>query len=221
MGDRLIILNFHGLGTPPAWAPSSEAPYWLSMERFKRILKLIESRNDVEMTFDDGNMSDLTMAVPALLDNRRKATFFIVAERIGQKGYLGTKEVEGLLAAGMAVGNHGWRHERWTDVPSCQLSSDLQNAAARIAQLTQQPVYEVACPFGCYNRRVLSVLKRLESRPIYTSDGGATEKGAWLRARMTIREDSSIRTIQELLSNSSSVASRLMGRLKRAIKRLR
>lgn len=45
----------------------------------------------IELTFDDGNASDLTIAAPALQARGLAASFFVCASRIGQAGDLGAE----------------------------------------------------------------------------------------------------------------------------------
>ncbi len=35
---RYVIVNFHGIGTPPDDIPDDELPYWISVERFTRVI---------------------------------------------------------------------------------------------------------------------------------------------------------------------------------------
>ena len=62
-----FYFNLHGLGFPHAGVDDEEAPYWLSPERFEGVLALAAAqRCAIGITFDDGNLSDLRLALPAL-----------------------------------------------------------------------------------------------------------------------------------------------------------
>ena len=52
-----------------------------------------------------------------------------------------------------------------------------------------QPVRQVACPFGSYDRRVLSAIRHHGFSRVYTVDGGPARSDAWLQSRYTIRAD--------------------------------
>ena len=62
---KLRVLNFHGIGTPARAFDPGEADYWIGVERFRSVLDRIAGHPDQEhlsITFDDGNISDLTIA---------------------------------------------------------------------------------------------------------------------------------------------------------------
>ncbi|MGH6911590.1 MAG: hypothetical protein ACREEG_15485, partial [Phenylobacterium sp.] len=72
-GSDRIVFNFHGIGTPRAALPADEAPYWCEPDLYFRLLDAIvalqaETGAPVEITFDDGNRSDLDIAAPALAE---------------------------------------------------------------------------------------------------------------------------------------------------------
>ena len=108
-----MTLTFHGVGEPPRVLDRGEADVWVSKKRFAALLDAAAERNDVRITFDDGNVSDLEHALPALRARGLEATFFIVAGRIGTPGFVDASGVRQLAAAGMEIGSHGMRHRPW------------------------------------------------------------------------------------------------------------
>ena len=61
-----INLTFHGVGEPEAARSPSEAQVWLSVEQFESILDARRCPRHVRISFDDGNVSDVELALPAL-----------------------------------------------------------------------------------------------------------------------------------------------------------
>ena len=51
--------------------------------------------------------SDFVYGLPALLDRGLTATFFVVAGRLGEPGFLSENDVRTLVSAGMTIGCHG------------------------------------------------------------------------------------------------------------------
>src|SRR5688572_20028566 len=113
MSVRRFILTFHGLGPVPDRVEGSERSVWVERELYESILDEVHGRDDVEITFDDGNISDLEIGVPALAERGMRATFFVLGGRIGAPGYLGAEDVRALAAAGMGIGCHGAEHRSW------------------------------------------------------------------------------------------------------------
>lgn len=85
-----LILHFHGVGPVPDGIGSEERNYWCEEDRFKSILDSVctlSTEIPIEITFDDGNISDAVVALPALVDRGLTASFFVCAGRIGESVY--------------------------------------------------------------------------------------------------------------------------------------
>ena len=198
-----ICLMLHGLGPPPPHISAGEARYWLSAERFAYILELVRrSPNPVHITIDDGNASDLRIALPALRETGLSASFFIPSDRIGQAGYLGEADIRELRAAGMEIGSHGCAHITWTQVADEIIAQDVTRSVARLSSILGERVETVAVPFGECDLRVLRVLRTLGIRRVYTSFRGPCRKDAWIVRRNCITADLPETAIRDLLMKS-------------------
>jgi peptidoglycan/xylan/chitin deacetylase (PgdA/CDA1 family) len=206
-GRRLqqIYLNFHGLGTPPAHVADEERPYWLAPEHFAAILQLAQESETgdrkVSITFDDGNRSDVTVALPILQKFHRSASFFLLSDRISRPGFLEASDIVRLRDAGMAIGSHGAAHVDWTTLSDSELLRQVTNSLQVLTGYVGMPITIVAVPFGHYDRRVLKLLRTLGTTAVYTSDGGAVRPNNWIRPRTTIRADTSLEMIEALISD--------------------
>ena len=88
MQKRSINLTFHGIGEPPRALDPGEENVWVAHDRFVALLDSVVGRDDVRITFDDGNASDVEHALPALVDRELDATFFVVAGRLGEPTFV-------------------------------------------------------------------------------------------------------------------------------------
>jgi len=145
---RSKTLTFHGIGSPMRELEPSESDVWLTHDRFVSVLDAVAGRDDVRITFDDGNASDVEHALPALRERGLRATFFIVASRIGAAGFLDAEAIRELTAAGMAIGCHGMRHRRWAQLDDGSLREELVDARAMIERIVGHAVLEAGCPVG-------------------------------------------------------------------------
>jgi len=201
-----VYLNLHGLGNAGTSVPEAEKPYWLPLERFETVLEIVrKARRRVHITFDDGNISDLRLALPALCRAGLRATFFILSERVGSPHYLGVEDIRALRAEGMAIGSHGADHVRWTSLPDEVLAEQVAHSMAALSEIIGEPVRMIAAPFGAYDRRVLAVLRRLPVDRVHTSDGGLTASWSGLVARNTIKADTPLNNIHDLVSRRHSL----------------
>jgi peptidoglycan/xylan/chitin deacetylase (PgdA/CDA1 family) len=183
----VINLTFHGIGTPDRRLHGGEREIWVSEDSFRSLVDAAAHRGDVRITFDDGNDSDVSLALPLLHSRGLVATFFVVAGMLGRPGFLDRAGVRTLADAGMMIGSHGMRHRPWRGLDDRSLSEELLEARDRLEDIVQRRVTEAACPFGSYDRRVLQRLRGCGYGHVYTSDRGPSQPEDWLQARNTVR----------------------------------
>jgi len=189
---QLINLTFHGVGRHERTLEEGEDTVWVTEERFLSVLDGVAGRPDVQISFDDGNASDVAVALPALRERGLTATFFVVAGRIGVPEFLSATDLRTLDEAGMRIGNHGMRHRPWR---GADLNDELVVAKQMLEDALGRPITDAACPFGSYDRRVLRALHRTGYARVYTSDRGPARSDHWLQARTTIRQDDALAPI--------------------------
>jgi peptidoglycan/xylan/chitin deacetylase (PgdA/CDA1 family) len=206
-----LILNFHGIGEPHVHASPYERRYWWDEESFHRILDAIHiadsSETPIVITFDDGNISDVCIALPALGQRNLKARFFICAGRVGLNGYLDAAAIRELLQAGMSIGSHGMNHRDWRELDPAELNKEIIEANRILEGMCGCEITEASVPFGSYDRRILAKLKSAGYRTVYTSDGGLAPRHSWLKPRNTLDRSWDPRhVIEELIARNTSVA---------------
>jgi peptidoglycan/xylan/chitin deacetylase (PgdA/CDA1 family) len=221
MSTLILNFTFHGIGDPPPEVDDAERDVWLSEEDFADAMGAIRhlpGRSTV--SFDDGNASDLQIAMPALLERCMKATFFVVADRLDEPGYLSAADLRTLREAGMTIGLHGMRHRRWRGLSDAELDEEISGARSLLEEAAGAPLDTAACPFGAYDRRVLGRLEDAGFRTIFTSDGGWASSGAWLQARNTLRAGDGGAAVEAIAADDGAAARARHG-LKTLVKRWR
>jgi peptidoglycan/xylan/chitin deacetylase (PgdA/CDA1 family) len=216
--QRVFILNFHGLGEPPASQRQNGKLYWTDPGLFATILETFRDRQDVQITFDDSYESDYVIALPLLKASGMTARFFVVADRVGRSGFLSAKQIQSLHAEGMKIGSHGMFHRKWPVLSDQQLHEEVVEARDRIEEVISAQVLEAACPFGGYNRRVLQRLHAARYRRVYTSDGGPATADSWIQPRNTIVRGDDLKRVLSLVSESPSAPKAVWRRLKLGLK---
>ncbi|MEA5361930.1 polysaccharide deacetylase family protein [Amycolatopsis sp., V23-08] len=179
----------HGIGRPARQLEPGENERWVTVEQFERILDAVQDRVDVHLTFDDGNESDVEIALPRLVERGLAAEFFPLAGRLGQRGYLDREALRELARAGMEIGSHGWEPRDWRRLDDRHARRELTEAPKLLGDLCGKPVQRYSLPFGAYDRRVLTRLKQAGATRVYSSDGGETSRDGWLQARTELRHD--------------------------------
>ena len=212
MAQPRVGVIFHGIGPPARTLEPGEAPYWISKDHFASVLDQICALPDptrVRISFDDGNLSDLEIALPLLLQRGLRADFFVLTGRIGKPGSLDVDGILALQAAGMEIGSHGIHHLRWSSLDQDTLAAEVAHSRLTLQGICAKPLLSAAIPFGTYNARVLRALRMAGYTSVYSSDGGPMNAQAFLRARSSVRTEMSPSVTQDILVAKTSLRRRI------------
>ena len=219
--DQRVNVCFHGIGVPRRQLEPGEDRYWISTELFERILDYATSTSRLQLSFDDGNASDIEVALPALRSRGLRAVFFPIADRIGRPGSVDRVGLRALVEHGMSVGSHGMRHVSWRRLDDAGLDDELVKARRTIATESGAPVTLAACPLGSYDRRVLTTLRRLGYARVFTSDRNHACSSAWLQPRYSVLNTDSIAHVRAIAEAPRPIRTRLLSAARTTVKRWR
>ena len=219
--DDVLNICFHGIGTPRRELEPGEDAYWVDTDRFLRILDEIATWPSARISFDDANASDAQIGLPALVERGLRAQFFLIAGRLGRQGSLAVGDVRELARQGMVIGTHGMSHRPWLGMNPATREAELVEARSRIEDASGVSVTDAACPLGRYDRRLLSDLRRLGYRRVYTSDRRAARPGSWLQPRFSVHRDDTGESLRATLLSQPSLARRARQEVVGVVKRLR
>ena len=182
------FLTFHGIGDPVTPVTDAETRYFVSEETYRKTISLLDALETqyhatLPVTFDDGNLSDYTVGLPALIDAKRTGKFFVLAGRIGTAGYLSAAQMQEIVAAGSSIGCHGHDHVDWRTLDAVGRQREFEDARKIIEDAAGVPVTEAAVPFGAFDTLVLQDLKKAGYQRVYTSNPGLANTGSWLCPR--------------------------------------
>lgn len=222
MSASELVLLYHGIGEPPAHLPADEPPYWIEPAAFAAQMRALPGaarQAGVEplVTFDDGNLSDLTIAAPLLRELGLRGIFFVCAGRLGKPGYLDAAGLRALHEMGFEIGTHGMDHLPWPRQDDAGLVREIDTARQVLQQALGQPIRRAALPFGAYDRRVLAASRRAGFDTVYSADPGLSTPGEWLPRRWCWVQGQSFE-VAGLVAAYRSPAFRLVTGLKRQIK---
>src|SRR5690606_20174054 len=148
------------------------------------------------LSFDDGNRSDVEIALPALVERGLRADFFVLAGRLGRAGSLAEEDLRELSRCGMGIGNHGMSHRPWRHMEPATRHRDLVAARDPRAAAAGTAVAAAAGPLGRYDRRLLAALRRLGYTRVFTSDRRPARAGACLQPRHSVRADDTAESLR-------------------------
>jgi peptidoglycan/xylan/chitin deacetylase (PgdA/CDA1 family) len=123
----------------------------------------------VALTFDDGPHFRGTPAVLEALDARKAvATFFLVGEQVERHPAVAAE----IVAAGHAIGIHGYRHTLLLRRSPGAVRDDLRRARDVIGSVTGTDPYLYRPPYGVFSGPALLHVRRLGWRPLLWSRWG-------------------------------------------------
>jgi peptidoglycan/xylan/chitin deacetylase (PgdA/CDA1 family) len=185
-GPAALNICFHGIGRPARKLDDGEASYWITPDTFHRVLDRLAATPEVLISFDDSNLSDIEVGLPALQERALKATFFVLAGRLGEPGSLSSADLRELVGQSMSVGSHGMLHRPWRRMDADAARVELVDARLAIEDAVGRPVRQAACPFGEYDRTALRQLRDAGFEHVHTSDRRLARPGAWIQPRFSV-----------------------------------
>ena len=216
----MINICFHGVGVCAREREEGEARYWVREAHFFRMLDEIAEHDDVRISFDDGNVSDAAIALPAMQDRGLTGSFFALAGRLEDPASLTPADLQVLRDAGMTIGTHGWSHVPWRGLSETDARRELYEARSALAEASAGPVDEAALPLGRYDRQLVQRLKDADYTTVYSSDRFPARSDAWFQARYSVTADDTRESIREIIDHRPLMQD-ARNALKSAVKRAR
>ena len=195
-----VNLCFHGIGTVVREREAGESRYWVSENDFHRILDVVVDHPSVRLSFDDGNRSDIEIALPALRERDLHASFFALAGRLDDAASLSANDLRELRSAGMAIGSHGWTHVPWRGLDQAEARRELVDARHALAEASGGAIDDAALPLGRYDRHLLRRLTRAGYATVYTSDRFPARASTWLQSRYSATSADTAESVRSLLT---------------------
>jgi len=220
MANNKLIINLHGIGKPVRTLELGEQDYIIGAPLLEYLLDMAVDKKTI-ITVDDGNISDINIILPNLIERNLKAMFFIPVGKIGQKGYLREEDIITLQQEGMVIGSHGVNHVNWRNLNNNELKYEVTESKRLLENILGSPVIDIACPFGAYDRRVLQFIKKAGYQKTYTSDKGMACLDDWLISRNTLSINDNQKSISKLLESNFSFKQQIFITLKKGVKRWR
>ncbi|MFN3217423.1 MAG: polysaccharide deacetylase family protein [Acidimicrobiales bacterium] len=150
----------------------------------------------VSFTFDDGWISQATVAQPLLERFGYRGTFYLLSGYLGVFPYISEAQAIGLHAAGHEIGSHTISHPHLPQLPIDELRRELVTSRRDLEAAIGVPVAHFASPYGEADARVLD-----EVRPVYSSHRGVFE--GLNRRGLIDRYDIRVRNVMDTTSQAT------------------
>ena len=179
--------------------------YTIHLDAFKKHLNLFqdvfrkESKYVPVLTFDDGHVSSYKYIFPLLEKNNIQAFFFPVCSLINKKGFLSSSMIQEMSQEKMIFGSHGMTHRYFPSLSDKELFFELDYSKKMLEDILGQSVNDLSCPGGRFDKRTIQLAKRLGYKSLYTSKPQIVKEGSFLKGRIPIKRDHSLKEIQRFL----------------------
>lgn len=126
--------------------------------------------NKILLTFDDGHVSNHTIALPLLLERGLEAIFFVTTGNLAREDFFVDEHVRDLSRQGMLIGSHTHSHQFLDGLSEDKIREELKLSKSILEDVIQQPVHYLSCPGGRYDRRVTAIAAELGYHGVFTSE---------------------------------------------------
>lgn len=186
--------------------------------------KELQSSKKVAITFDDGQISDYTIAFPALSNHKMKATFYIVTDFIGKKGWLNWDQLKEMLRYGMEIGSHSCSHHRLLDLKKEDILMELQKSKQVLEDRLGCYIRSFTPPFGLGDQRIMELALEAGYETICTSALKLTQINVnkSIYGRIGIRRGDNVEKFKGIVEKEWQTIGKLIieDRIKSLLKRL-
>ena len=124
------------------------------------------------LSFDDGHISNYTVAFPMLVARRWPGCFFIVASRVGAPHALGWRELREMAAAGMEIGSHSLTHPFLHRASAADIRREFEESKRILEDGLGQPVTLASLPYGTAGTDMRAVIAEIGYHAFCTSEPG-------------------------------------------------
>ena len=131
----------------------------------------------VMITFDDGHVSNLTMAIPILAKYKYYAEFFITTGYVGKPGYLDSEQIQAIRKAGMGIGSHTVSHPMLDALEVRDIEKELRISKDFLEDLLGEEVIGLSVPGGRVKSTVRSIACETGYCTVLTSRSGINRIG--------------------------------------------
>lgn len=161
----------------------------------------------VIITFDDGSLTDFTVALPVLQQYGLKSIHFIPTDHIGTERFMSWDKVRKLKDAGVSIQSHTVTHRQLDKLPDEEIKQELLISKYKIEKEMGHVPIALALPMGNRPQLIKELLEEcgyhflFTSRPCinnFTGNEAVSEFG-----RLRITENMDLKHFEEILTPGS------------------
>ncbi len=178
-------------------------------------------RNNIILTFDDGDESNYKYVYPILKVLGLKAYFFIIVSRVGKPGYMNWRQLIELQESGMIIGSHGMTHRVFTGLSDIEIDSELKDSKEILEKNLSTKIDCLSIPRGFSNKKILAKAKEAGYKNIFTSDLGNNGRlNPFNLKRIPVKRHLSLERFSKIIKGKTMLKENIENIIKKASQRL-
>lgn len=111
------------------------------------------------LTFDDGYKDFYENAYPILKKYNKKASLFIITNKVGANNYLTWSEIQELAQNGFEIGSHTKNHPDLTKISSEKTKIEIEESKKTLEEKLGQKIKVFGYPAGKFNEKIEKMVK--------------------------------------------------------------
>ncbi|MFN5416449.1 MAG: polysaccharide deacetylase family protein [Flavobacteriia bacterium] len=192
------ILNFHSVYNDEI-SFHSDNVYSIHQGKLVEIFKFISKNNiDVDITFDDGHLSDYGIVIPVLKEFKLNAVFFVIGKEI-DVNFEKRNQTKLIYQEGYEIGSHGFNHIDLRKLSDFELDLEIRDSKTLIEDTIKNTISSFSIPMGLYDKRVVEKIKSHGFHRIYTTDGFLNYKDDLLQHRINVKNNCNLYLLESIL----------------------
>jgi hypothetical protein len=158
------------------------------------------NKKGICLTFDDGCLTDLSVAAPLLLQQRLSATFYVTVNHLGKRGYMTQTQVRELAKLGFEIGSHSMSHRHLNDLKFNDLKMELTDSKKQLEDITGHEVVHFSCPGGRTSELIEKIAREANYHSVATSRIGLNtpKSDNYALARIAVKKNIKTESLAKL-----------------------
>jgi len=152
------------------------------------------------LSFDDGYLTDYTVAFKRLAERGWPGVFFVIASRIGQSRALGWRELREMASAGMEIGSHSLTHPFLHRADPDEIRREFGESKRILEDGLGRAVHFASLPRGSAAPGMGALIKELGYRGFCTSEPGlvSVRSDPYELPRIAVKQRTTPRFLQQI-----------------------
>jgi peptidoglycan/xylan/chitin deacetylase (PgdA/CDA1 family) len=200
--NKKYTLNFHSIFNDEI-SYHHDPIYSLHQDKLEEFLKYIQLNScKINISFDDGHLSDYHLVLPILKQLELPAIFFVIGNSI-QNNLEKRTQTKLIYDEGFLIGSHGYNHVDLRKLDDKRLEYELKFSKELTEEIIQAKIDSFSLPMGLYNKRVIEKIKSAGYKKIYTTEGFSNYEEDLLQHRINIKSNTNLFLLKKALNQKN------------------